>query len=73
MTLSNRMTLPLAAICVIGSLAPAALAAGKSNNERPVVVQTGSEFDWGDAAIGAAAGFGAAVAAAGCLTLARNR
>ena len=71
----NKMTLALVAVCVAASPAPGALAAGKPKNDRPspVIVQTRGEFDWNDAAIGAAAGFGAAVALAGGLTLARNR
>jgi hypothetical protein len=71
----NKMTLALVAVCVAALPAPGALAAGKPKNDRPspVIVQTRGEFDWIDAAIGAAAGFGAAVALAGGLTLARNR
>ena len=71
----NKMTLALVAVCVAPSPAAGALAVGKSKTDRPspVIVQTGGEFDWNDAAIGAAAGFGAAVALAGGLTLARNR
>ena len=75
MTVPKRMTLALAAICVAASPAPHARGAGTPKNDRPspVVVRTGGDFDWSDAAIGAAAGFGAAVALAGGITLARNR
>jgi hypothetical protein len=38
-----------------------------------VVLHTSDGFDWGDAAIGAAAGVGVVVAAAGGITLARNK
>jgi hypothetical protein len=67
------------AIFLVSSLAPVALAGGKPKPERvapratPIVVHTADGFDWGDAAIGAAAGFGAALAAGGGITLARNR
>jgi hypothetical protein len=70
----NKMILALVAVCVAALLPPGALAAGKPKNDRPsVIVETRGEFDWTDAAIGAAAGFGAAVAIAGGITLARNR
>lgn len=46
---------------------------GPAPSQRPIVVDIPTGFDWGDAAIGAAAGFGAALAAAGGLTLIRNR
>jgi hypothetical protein len=46
---------------------------GPAPSQRPIVVDISTGFDWGDAAIGAAAGFGVAIAAAGGLTLIRNR
>lgn len=66
------------AIFLAGSLVPAALAGDKPKpgiapKATPIVVRTADGFDWGDAAIGAAAGFGAALAAGGGITLARNR
>ena len=71
----NKMTLALVAACIAALPAPGALAAGKPKNDRPspVIVQTRGEFDWTDAAIGAAAGFGAAVVIAGGITLVRNK
>ena len=79
MSVPNTMRVGLVAMYIAGSLAPAALAGGKpekerpASNPRPTIVHTGREFHWSDAAIGAAAGFGAAVAAAGGITLGRNR
>lgn len=65
----------LATSCLVGPHGAAALAAGQPSKERsaPVVVHASDGFDWGDAAIGAAAGIGAALATAGALTLARNK
>jgi hypothetical protein len=69
----------LAATCLIGPLGPAAHAAGQPEKERPtpgsnsIVVHDSDRFDWGDAAIGAATGVGASLAAAGAVTLARNK
>jgi len=69
----------LAAACLIGPPASSALAAGEPSNERstptpaPVVLHASNGFDWADAAIGAAAGVGVAVAAAGGITVARNK
>ena len=63
----------------MGPFGSAALAAGQPAKERsapdstPIVVHASNDFDWGDAAIGAAAGVGAALAAAGGITLARNK
>jgi hypothetical protein len=70
--------LALATTCLAGTLAAGALAGGKPKNEpvhpaTPVVLRAANGFAWDDAAIGAAAGFGAALAAAGAITLARNR
>jgi hypothetical protein len=68
----------LATACVIVP-ASSAFAADEGANQRttptpaPVVLHTANGFDWGDAAIGAAAGVGASVAAAGGITLARNK
>jgi hypothetical protein len=75
MTAPNRMALALVATCVAASPVACAFAADKPKNDPPpaVIVQTRGEFDWSDAAIGAAAGLGAAVAVAGGLTLVRNR
>lgn len=64
---------------MIGPPASSALAALEPSNQRstpapaPVVLHTSDGFDWGDAAIGAAAGVGFVVAAAGGITLARNK
>jgi hypothetical protein len=69
----------LAAVCVAATLTVAAPAAGDSKQQPttpkpvPVVVRASDGFHWGDAAIGAAAGVGAAIAAMGGMTLARNR
>ncbi len=65
----------LAVTCLIGSQSPAALGGVQAPKERsiPIVVHTSNGFDWGDAAIGAAAGLGAAFVGAGAITLARNR
>jgi hypothetical protein len=64
-----------ATIALSGALTGAAPAGGKPKNEQvtPVVVRASGGFDWGDAAIGAGAGVGAALAAIGGITLARNR
>ena len=68
----------LATACLVGPTSTA-LAADEPANQRttptpaPVVLRTTNGFDWGDAAIGAVAGVGAAVAAAGGITLARNK
>lgn len=76
---ANTVALPLATICLLGWLAPAALAGGRPSddrsvpNARPIVLHTADGFDWADAAVGAAAGFGAAIAALGGITLARNK
>jgi hypothetical protein len=75
----STVGLALTATCLVGPFAPAAHAADPPTNERSVprstaiVVHTPDDFDWGDAAIGAAAGVGSALAAAGGMTLARNK
>ena len=69
----------LAATCVAATLAAAAPAAGDSKRQPttskpvPVIVRPSDGFHWGDAAIGAAAGVGAAIAAMGGITLARGK
>ena len=69
----------LAATCLIGPLASTAHAAGQPAKEcaapgsSSIVVHDSDGFDWGDAAIGAAAGVGASLAAAGAVTLAHNK
>ncbi len=79
MRISNTFRLALGTCAAAVALVSAALAGGPSTGQSPphgatpVIVHTGDNgFDWGAAAIGAAAGIGAASAAVGGLTLARN-
>jgi hypothetical protein len=75
----NTVGAVLAVTSVIGPFLPAALGAGPPARERsapgsaPIVIDGSDGFDWGDASIGAAAGVGTAVAAAGAITLVRNK
>jgi hypothetical protein len=75
----RRITVGVALASLVGPLGSMALAADQPAKERPapasspIVVHASNGFDWGDAAIGAAAGVGAALAAAGGITLARNK
>jgi hypothetical protein len=69
----------LATTCALGPPVATAWGANQPANERsapgsaPIVVRHPDGFDWADAVIGAAAGVGVALAAAGGITLARNR
>lgn len=77
MNIQHTVSPALATICLAGSLAPVALAGNPRNqrpvpNASPIVIHASHGFDWGDAAIGAAAGLGLTVAALGGITLARN-
>jgi hypothetical protein len=78
MSVHHTVSAALATTCLAGSLVPVAWA-GKPGDEpsapkaEQIVIQAADGFDWSDAAIGAAAGLGAAVAAAGGITLARNK
>jgi hypothetical protein len=65
---------PIAATFALTALSPVALARGTStqppNPTEPIVVRVDDRgFSWGDAGIGAAAGFGVALVLAGCLAL----
>ena len=68
--------LRIAAALTVAVLAPAAYASAPTHRPRtePVVVRVeDSGFRWGDAGIGAAAGFGAALVLSGSLALAGRR
>lgn len=68
-------TLTVLTVCAFTSSVASAKAAGpEAPSSSPVVVRVeNGGFRWGDAAIGAAAGFGACLAAAGGLALRRDR
>jgi hypothetical protein len=72
-----RLRLSFATTCIGAALAGAApgSAAPKqppaAPGTAPVVVRASDGFHWGDAAVGAAAGVGAVIAAMGVITLAR--
>ncbi|MDQ2911068.1 MAG: hypothetical protein M3R39_08655 [Actinomycetota bacterium] len=78
MSLLKTTRLALATAWLAATLASGAFAGSTPKTENPVpkavpiVVHTANGFDWGDAAIGAAAGLGVALAAAGGITLVRN-
>jgi hypothetical protein len=76
MSIQHTVAAALAAASVAGSLNPAALAddprSTQPSNGR-AVIEAPDGFNWGDAAIGAGAGVGTAVAALGAVTLARNK
>ena len=67
---------------IIAATSQPIVVAGEPKNETPftqpvpdvktVIVREGDGFDWTAAALGAAAGIGGALAAAGGITLARN-
>ena len=65
----------LAVIGAVLVLAGPALAdsSQRPSTPAPVVVRASNGFHWGDAAIGAAAGAGAVIAAMGALVLARAK
>lgn len=67
-------TLAVLTICAVSASVASAKAAGPAApSSSPVVVRVeNGGFRWGDAAIGAAAGFGACLAAAGGLALRRD-
>lgn len=71
-----RLRLSFATTCIGAALAAAAPGPAVPKQQpapprTPVVVRTSDGFHWSDAAVGAAAGVGAAIAAMGVITLAR--
>jgi hypothetical protein len=75
-TTAQAYLLPVAATLAFTALGPAALASGLTAQPKapaesePIVVRVdGGGFRWGDAGIGAAAGFGVALVVAGSLAL----
>jgi hypothetical protein len=77
---SLAFLLPLAAAVTLTALSPAGLAIGSTAQPKspaasePIVVRVDDGgFRWGDAGIGAAAGFGVALVLAGSLALAGRR
>jgi len=78
MSISSTVRLTLAGALAAAVVASGALAGGSKGPDpvpktTPVIVRTATGFDWGDAAIGAGAGVGATLAAAGVITLARHQ
>jgi len=64
------LALACAAVSIAG--APTRTNAPRSDGRSPVIVLTAGGFDWTDAGIGAAAGFGLATIAAAALALTRK-
>jgi hypothetical protein len=64
----------IAAAVALAALSPVAHARAPAprSNPEPIVVKVDDGFHWGDAGIGAAAGVGAALVAAGGLVLVRG-